>query len=255
MSIDLNADMGESFGRYTLGNDEALLRCITSANLACGFHAGDPTVIRRTIRAARSAGVAVGAHPSFPDLQGFGRRQMKVPASELEDMVLYQIADVAGIAAAEGVQLHHVKAHGALGNMAHKEPAIAGAIVRAVAAFDRTLVLYATYGLELMKAGLAAGLTVAAEAFADRAYEPDGSLVLRSHPDAVIHDPARVIARVARIVRDGEIEAIDGTVLKVRVDTICTHGDTPGAHELTRRIREGLEGLGIKVMPFAAVPA
>lgn len=255
MSIDLNADIGESFGRYTLGDDEALLRCVTSANIACGFHAGDPTVIRRTIRAARSAGVAVGAHPSFPDLQGFGRRQMKVPVSELEDMILYQVAAVAGIAAAEGVRLHHVKAHGALGNMAHKDSEIAAAIVRAVIAFDRTLVLYATFGLELMKAGIAAGLTVAAEAFADRAYERDGSLVVRSKPGAVIHDEDRVIARVARLVRDGEIEAIDGSALKVRVDTVCTHGDTRGAANLTKKIREQLEGLGIRVRPFTAVPA
>jgi UPF0271 protein len=230
------------------------LKTVTSANIACGFHAGDPSVIRRTIRAASAAGVAVGAHPGFQDLQGFGRRQIKVPPSELEDIVLYQVAAVAGVASAEGVRLRHVKAHGALANMAHKDPEIAAAIVRAVVAFDKSLVVFATCGLELMKAALAAGLTVAAEAFADRAYEPDGSLALRSKPGAMIHDSKCVVDRVARITRRAEIEAIEGTVLKVRIDTICPHGDTPGAHELTRLIRAGLETQRIRVVPYGAPP-
>lgn len=248
--VDLNSDMGESFGVYTLGNDEVLMRSITSANIACGFHAGDPTVIRRTIRMAKGAGVAVGAHPSFPDFSGFGRRPMQMDPGQLEDLILYQIAAVAGVAAAEGVTLQHVKAHGSLGNMSHKDPVLAAAIVRAVVAFDRSLVLFAMPGAELMKAAQAAGLTAASEVFADRAYEPDGQLVVRSKAGALIHDPDLVVQRVVRIVREGTLVAIDGAILTLRADTICTHGDTPGAHELTRRMRAGLEAQGIKVIPF-----
>lgn len=252
--IDLNSDMGESFGVYTLGHDEALMRSITSANIACGFHAGDPTVIRRTIRMAKAAGVAVGAHPSFPDFSGFGRRPMQVDPGQLEDLVLYQIAAVAGVAAAEGVKLQHVKAHGSLGNMSHTDRALAAAIVRAVVAFDRSLVLFAMPGAELMKAAQAAGLPAASEVFADRAYEPDGQLAARSKAGALIHDRDLVVQRVVRIVREGTLVAIDGTILTLRADTICTHGDTPGAHELTRRMRAGLEAQGIKVMPFGQAP-
>lgn len=252
MRIDLNSDMGESFGAYTLGNDEALMPTITSANIACGFHAGDPAVIRRTIRLARAHGVAVGAHPSFPDLVGFGRRPMKMDLRELEDLLLYQIAAVAGVARAEGVTLQHVKAHGSLGNMAHRDPELAATIVRAVVAFDPSLALFAMHGRELMKAAQAAGLRVASEFFADRAYEADGSLAVRSKPNAVIHDPGVAVARVLRVIREGLVETTDGVQLPLRADTICTHGDTPGAHELTRRIRAGLEAEGVQVRAYGA---
>ena len=210
MRIDLNCDMGESFGAYTIGNDEAAMRSITSANIACGFHAGDPSVARHTLRLARDAGVAVGAHPGFPDLVGFGRREMRATAAEVEDLVLYQVAALAGIAAAEGTGLQHVKAHGALYNMAVKDPALAGAIARAVAALDPALILLGQPGSALLAAGRSAGLPVAAEAFADRAYEADGTLASRRQPGAVLHDPERILERVLRMVREQSVVAVDG---------------------------------------------
>src|SRR5262245_21031957 len=180
--VDLNADVGESFGAHSIGADAALMRSITSANIAAGFHGGDPSVLRETVRLAMKHGVEIGAHPGFPDLQGFGRREMRVTASEAEDFVLYQVAAVAGVAAAEGARLHHVKPHGALYNMAARDQRLAAAIARAVAALDRSLILYGLPHSELLRAGREAGLQVAAEGFADRAYEADGSLVSRLKP-------------------------------------------------------------------------
>jgi 5-oxoprolinase (ATP-hydrolysing) subunit A len=246
-SIDLNSDLGESFGRWTLGDDAALMESISSCNVACGFHAGDPEVMRRTVRLARDNGVAVGAHPGLPDLVGFGRRAMSVAPAQVEDFVLYQIGALEAIARAEGVKLQHVKPHGALYNMAIRDRALADAIARAVAAFDRSLLLFGLPGTELLRAGEAAGLPVAAEGFADRAYEPDGSLTPRSQPGAVMHDAAEIVARAVRMVREGVVNARDGEEIPMRVATICLHGDTPGSHELTRRLREGLEQAGIKV--------
>ena len=250
--MDLNADLGESFGRWTLGNDADLMKSVTSANVACGFHAGDPGVMRETVRMARAAGVAVGAHPGFPDLAGFGRRNMSASPREVEDFVLYQVSALAGIAAAEGVRLQHVKAHGALYNMAVRDRALADAIARAVASFDRSLLLFALPGSELLNAGEATGLQVVAEGFADRAYEPDGSLTPRNRPGAVIHDANDVVRRAVRMARDGVVTATDGRDIAMRVRTICTHGDTPDSHELTRRLREGLERSGISVRACGA---
>jgi UPF0271 protein len=248
-SIDLNSDLGESFGRWTLGSDTELMKVITSANVACGYHAGDPGVMRATVRLARDAGVAVGAHPGLPDLAGFGRRNMAVSAEEVEDMVLYQVGALAAIAAAEGVRLQHVKAHGALYNMAVKDRGLADAIVRAVRAFDAKLVLFALPGSGLEAAATALGLRVAREGFADRAYEADGSLTPRTRPGAVIHTPADVIGRAVRMARDGIVRATNGSDIPMRVDTICTHGDTPASHELTRQLRAALEADGILVAP------
>ena len=248
-SIDLNCDLGESFGRWSLGNDEAVMESITSANVACGYHAGDPAVMRRTVRLARRARVAVGAHPGLPDLAGFGRRPMGVTPDEVEDLVLYQVGALAAIAKAEGVGLQHVKPHGALYNMAVADRALADAIARAVAAFDPALILFALPGTELLRAGQAAGLPVAPEGFADRAYEEDGSLTPRSRPGAVIHDPDEVVRRAVKMAREGVVVSTTGEEIPMRVATICTHGDTPGSHELTRRLREGLEREGIKVRP------
>jgi UPF0271 protein len=250
VEIDLNCDMGESFGAYTIGRDADVMPSITSANVACGFHAGDPSVMRETVRLAKAHGVAVGAHPGLPDLVGFGRREMAVAAHELEDAVAYQVGALAGLAAAEGIRLQHVKAHGALYNMAAKDHALADAIARAVAAVDDSLVLLGLPGSELLRAGERQGLRVVAEAFADRAYEPDGSLVSRRKPGAVIHDAAAVVDRVLRMAREGLVRAIDGTDILLPVDTICTHGDTPGAEQLVRRIREALERDGVRVQPF-----
>lgn len=252
MRIDLNSDLGESFGAYTMGADEAVLGSITSANIACGFHAGDPSVMRQTIRMARAAGVAVGAHPGFPDLVGFGRRDMKVTPREAEDFILYQIAAIAGVAAAEGVRLQHVKPHGALFNMAVRDAALADAIARAVAAFDRSLILFGLPGSEILAAGRRAGLRLASEVFADRAYEPDGSLVSRQKSGAVLHDADAVVARAVRMVTDHSVVAIDGTLVPLQADTICVHGDTPGAERLTARLRAGLEAAGIEVVAIGA---
>ena len=250
-TIDLNCDMGESFGVYTIGADEAVMASITSANVACGYHGGDPGVMRRTVRLAREAGVAVGAHPGFPDLVGFGRREMGMAAQDVEDMVLYQIGALAAIANSEGVRLSHVKPHGALYNMAVTDKGLAAAIARAVAAFDRGLIFFALPGSELARAANGLGLQVAFEGFADRSYEPDGSLTPRSRAGAVIHDVDAVVARALRMAIDGVVTTSDGSRLERRVDTICTHGDTLGAQSLTRALRNSLEHAGVTVAAVA----
>jgi UPF0271 protein len=250
--IDLNADVGESFGAYAVGHDPGLMKSITSANIAAGFHAGDPSVLRATVRRAKAHGVAVGAHPGFPDLSGFGRREMQMSPHEVEDLVLYQIAAVAGVAQVEGVALQHVKPHGALYNMAARDAALAGAIARAVAAFSRSLVLLGLSGSELLKAGKAAGLRVAAEVFADRAYEPDGSLASRKKPGAIINDIDAVVARSVKMAKEGTVVAIDGSLVQLQADTICVHSDTPGADELAAKLRAGLQSAGIAVTPLGA---
>ena len=250
MRIDLNADVGESFGAYQLGHDAALMASITSANVAAGFHAGDPSVLRETIRLARTHGVAVGAHPGFPDLVGFGRRDLHVSAEEAENFVLYQIAAVSGVASAERVRLQHVKPHGALFNMASRDPVLATAIVRAIQAFDPHLILLGLPGSELLRAGRAAGLRVAQEAFADRAYEADGTLVSRRKPGAMIVNVAEVVSRAIRMATERTVTAVDGSVLSMEIDTICIHGDTQGADRLASRVREGLEAAGVIVQPL-----
>jgi UPF0271 protein len=245
--IDLNADLGESFGPWPMGHDEALMASITSANVACGFHAGDPGVIRRTVSLAMSRGVAIGAHPGFPDLVGFGRRELHATPAEVEDLVLYQVSALAGIAAASGARLQHVKAHGALYNMAVRDRALADAIARATALVDRSLILFGLPESDLIRAGEAAGLRVAAEAFADRAYEPDGTLASRRKPGSVIHDATQVVARAVEMVTTGGVTATDGSRLTLRADTLCLHGDTPGSADLARQIRLGLEAAGVAV--------
>ena len=247
MRVDINSDVGESFGAYSIGHDTGLMKSITSANIAAGFHAGDPSVLRATIRTAKAHGVAVGAHPGFPDMVGFGRRELNVTAREAEDLVLYQVAAVAGVASAEGMRIQHVKPHGALFNMAVRNAELASAIARAVAAFDPTLVLFGLPGSEILKAGRSEGLRVAAEVFADRAYEPDGSLASRRKPGSVIHDPETVVARAVRMVKDHTVVAVDGSVVLLQADTICVHGDTPGSDDLAASIRAGLERAGITV--------
>lgn len=247
MRVDINSDVGESFGAYTIGFDAGLMKSITSANVAAGFHAGDPSVLRETIRMAKANGVAVGAHPGFPDLVGFGRRELNVTPKEAEDFVLYQVAAVAGVAAAEGVELQHVKPHGALFNMAVRNAELSSAIARGVAAYDRTLILFGLPGSEILAAGRALGLRVAAEVFADRAYEPDGQLASRRKPGSVIHDPGKVVERAVRMVTDRTVVATDGSIVRLDADTICVHGDTPGSDELASRIRAGLERAGVTV--------
>jgi 5-oxoprolinase (ATP-hydrolysing) subunit A len=252
MRIDLNSDVGETFGAWPMGNDVDLMPSVTSANVACGFHAGDPTTMRRTVRLARQHGVAIGAHPGFPDLIGFGRREIKTTPQDVEDFVLYQVAAIAGVAAAEGLHLQHVKPHGALYNMACRDRGLADAIARAVVALNRELILFGLPNSELLRAGEAAGLRVAAEAFADRAYESDGSLASRHKPGSVIHDRASVVARAIRMVKDRTVVALDGSTIAFESETICLHGDTEGAAELARAIRRGLEEAGVSVRSLVA---
>jgi UPF0271 protein len=252
MRIDINSDLGESFGAYRIGNDAGLMRAITSANVAAGFHGGDPSVLRDTIRLAKECGVAVGAHPGFPDLVGFGRRELNVTAREAEDFVLYQVAAVAGVASAEGLKLQHVKPHGALFNMAVRNRELADAIARGVAAFDRALILFGLPGSEILAAGRAAGLRTAAEVFADRAYEPDGALVSRRKPGAVIHDEDVVVARAVRMVKERGVEAIGGGFVPLEAETICVHGDTPGSDRLAARLRAAFETAGVAVQAIGS---
>jgi UPF0271 protein len=245
-TIDLNCDMGESFGAWTMGQDDAVLAHVSSANIACGFHAGDPATMRRTVAAAVARGVAIGAHPSLPDLAGFGRREMRVTPDETYAMTLYQIGALAAIARAAGSRLHHVKPHGALYNMAAKDRALADAIASAVRDFDDTLILVGLANSELPRAGEAAGLAVAHEAFADRRYEADGSLMARSRSGAVIHDVDAAVGQAVAIATRGEIGA-----LRVRADTICVHGDRADAATFARRLREALDAAGVAVAKLA----
>ena len=247
MRIDINADVGESFGPYTIGDDAAVMRSVSSVSIAAGFHGGDPSVMRRTIALARELKIAVGAHPSFDDRQGFGRREMRLAPGDAEDLVLYQIAAVAGVAQAEGVRLAHVKPHGALYNMAARDRELAEAVARAVAAFDSGLFVYAPPRSALAAAARAIGLRVAGEGFADRAYRTDGSLVPRSEADAVIADIEQVVNRALQMAVDRSVAAIDGSTIGLDVDTLCIHGDTAGASAMAAWIRAGLGSAGVDV--------
>jgi UPF0271 protein len=250
--IDFNCDMGEGFGAWRMGDDIALLDHVTSANVACGFHAGDPATIRRTVKAAVEKGVAIGAHPSLPDLQGFGRRPMHVSPEEIYDIVVYQVGAVDAFAHACGGRLSHVKAHGALYNMAAKDRALADAVAAAVRDVDKSLVLFGLSGSELIAAAQAAGVTSAAEVFADRSYQDDGSLTPRGRPGAMIEDVEASIEQVRRMVLEGLVRAQSGKDVAVRADTLCIHGDQPGALEFARRIRAALEQHGAEVRAIGA---
>jgi UPF0271 protein len=250
--IDLNCDMGESFGNYRLGNDELLLDYVTSANIACGYHAGDPSVMRKTTRMALDKGVAVGAHPGYPDLQGFGRRDMDVTAEELHDMVVYQVGALLAIVRGEGGMLEHVKAHGALYNAAQRNHELAEAIAHAVVSVDPSLILLGLPDRELVSAGQKAGLRTANEAFADRSYEPDGTLSSRRQEGAVIADPDSAAEQCIGIVRQGVVRTREGAEVHIAADTICLHGDNPRAPEFARAIRTHLEQAGIRVASLAS---
>jgi 5-oxoprolinase (ATP-hydrolysing) subunit A len=245
-TIDLNCDMGESFGAWTMGDDDAVLAHVTSANIACGFHAGDPATMRRTVAAAVARGVAIGAHPSLPDLVGFGRREMRVSADDVYAMTLYQIGALDAIARAAGARVGHVKPHGALYNMAARDRAIADAIARAVRDVDASLMLVGLASSESTRAGEAAGLRVAHEAFADRRYEADGSLMARGKPGAVIEDVDAAVAQAVSIATRGEAIGASGAI-PIRADTICVHGDRPNAATFARRLREALQAAGVTV--------
>lgn len=252
LRVDLNCDMGESFGRWELGDDREMMRYITSANVACGFHAGDPRVIDRTVRMAKEHGVAVGAHPGFPDLVGFGRRDIALTPEEAYTDTLYQIAAVAGFCKVHGVLLQHVKPHGQINNLAFHDAALAGAIVRAVQAFDPNLILICQAFSEMGRQAEAAGLPVAWEVYADRAYTAKGTLVSRKQAGAVIHDAGLAAARVVRMVQTGRVTAVTGEELELPVQTVCIHGDTHGAAEVAAAVRRGLEAAGVQVQPLGA---
>jgi UPF0271 protein len=249
--IDLNADLGESFGAWRLGDDEALLEIVTSANIACGFHAGDPLTIRRACAGAVAHGVSIGAQVSYRDLAGFGRREMNLPPEELTAEVLYQIAALDGMARAEGGRVRYVKPHGALYNRCVRDPVQSAALAAAITAYDPALPLLTLPGGEAGRVAADAGLTVVAEAFADRSYRSDGTLVPRGQPGAVISDPDRAAARAASMATTHTLESIDGHAVPAPFRSVCVHGDTPGAVALARAVREALERAGVHVAPFA----
>ena len=248
--MDLNADLGESFGAWTLGDDARLVEHLTSANLACGFHAGDFRVMEATVGLCRDAGVAVGAQPGYPDLLGFGRRPLPFEPDEVESLVRYQIGALEAFCRAAGVEMQHVKPHGALYNQAAADPTLAGAIARAVARFSRELALFGLASSEPMAAAAAdAGLRFVPEAFADRRYLPDGSLQPRSRAGAVIEDAAAAAAQALMIATDGAVVAVDGSRVALRAESICCHGDTPGAVEIAASVRSALAASGVRVEP------
>ena len=246
-SVDLNCDIGEGFGAWTLGSDAELLSQVTSANIACGYHAGDPATMRRTIDLALERGVALGAHPGLPDLAGFGRRAIEISVEDAYDMVVYQVGALAAFATARGARLAHVKPHGALYNMAAARAPLADAIARAVRDVDRSLMLFGLAGSALVAAARSVGVVAIEEVFADRRYAPNGALVARSEPGAVIEDANAAVAQAVRMVRDSRVTAIDGTEVAVRADTICIHGDTPGAAGHARALRDALTAVGIEI--------
>ena len=249
--LDLNCDMGESFGAYSIGDDAAMLKLVTSANVACGFHAGDPVVMRKTIRMARDRNVNVGAHPSFADLYGFGRRRISGEKPEdLETQLIYQIISMRGMCALEGYPMTHVKTHGAIGNMAAADPDLAALCVRAVKAIDPDLIFVTLPYSETYNAARRAGLPVACEIYADRSYTDQGQLTPRSEAGAVIHDPHQSVAQVLDMVVNGYIPTTGGQRLPVEADTLCVHGDTPGAVEICCALRTALEENGVTIAPF-----
>lgn len=251
LTVDLNSDMGESFGVYTLGDDAAMLEIVTSANVACGFHAGDPLVMHETARLAKANGVAVGAHPGFRDLWGFGRRPiMGERPEDVEKEILYQIGALQAIAAAAGHKVTHLKTHGSLGNIAAVDADLAMAVARASAAIDRDLFFVAIPGTEIERAGEKLGLRVVREAYADRTYDDDGNLTSRKKPGAVIHDPQIACQRVLRMLEEGAITSVNGKKIPVKIDTICVHGDNPAAVGMARAIREALIAAGVTIRPF-----
>ncbi|GGF16015.1 5-oxoprolinase subunit PxpA [Hymenobacter cavernae] len=243
--VDLNCDLGESYGAYKLGNDEAILPFVTSANIACGFHAGDPAVMKKTVRLALQHQVAIGAHPGLPDLVGFGRREMAISPEEAYDMTVYQIGALASFVKAEGGTMHHVKPHGALYNMAAVTPALAQAIAEAVYRVNPELVLYGLAGSALIQAGQKLGLRTANEVFADRTYQPDGTLTSRRLPNALLSDPQEAIQQVLRMVKEGKVRSLLGADVAIQADTICIHGDSAHAVEFAQQISQVLKAEGI----------
>lgn len=249
--IDLNSDLGEGYGAWKMGDDAAMLGIVSSANVACGFHAGDPLTILATLRGAAQNGVVVGAHVSYPDRVGFGRRPMDVTPEELTADVIYQIGALQGLAAAAGTRVRYVKPHGALYNTIAQDARQAGAVIRAILTVDPSLILMGLAGAPVLEQARAAGLATVAEAFADRAYRPDGQLLSRREPGAVLHDPNLVAARMVRLAQEGVVEAVDGSTLRLAADSICVHGDSPDAVAMAHAIRVALTRQGVTIASFA----
>lgn len=250
MRIDLNADLGEGFGAYAYGADEALLPLVTSANIACGWHGGDPSVIRRAVKLAVRHGTVIGAHPGYPDPMGFGRRDMNLSEQEVVDGLLYQLGALDGICRAEGTCIRYVKPHGAMYNAAGKNKGLAQAIAKGIWLYSRDLTVLCPAGGLLQQAAQELGLATAGEFFADRAYEDDGALVARSKPGALLHDPEAVCRRVLRAAKTGTVQTVTGNTLGVQADSVCLHGDTPEAVELATAIRKALEEGGVALKSF-----
>jgi len=253
IQIDMNSDVGESFGVYKLGLDEEVIPHITSANIACGFHGGDPGVMRKTISLAKKHRVEVGAHPGFPDLMGFGRRNMDATLEEIQDYVIYQTGALMAFALSQGLKLQHVKTHGSLYNMAVANPKMLEVMAEAVSSVDRGIifvVLASSKREPLLEIGRRYGIRIAFEAFPDRAYQKDGSLVSRKEKGAVIHDHEIVAKRALKMALEGRVIAIDGTEIELKADTLCVHGDNPSAVQIVKKIREGLKAAGVEVTPM-----
>lgn len=251
-AIDLNSDLGEGYGAWKMGDDEAMLAIVSSVNVACGFHAGDPAGILKTVKAAAEKGVSIGAHVSYPDRVGFGRRDMDVTSGELTADVIYQIGALKGLAAAAGTTVGYVKPHGALYNRIAHDPKQGQAVIDGIKAVDSSLVLMGLAGSPILDLARKAGLKVVAEAFADRAYQPDGQLVSRREPGAVLHDPQLIARRMLRLAYQGTLEAIDGSTIRIDAQSICVHGDSPGAVAIARDIRRAFEADGVRVRSFLA---
>ncbi|MDD6729269.1 MAG: LamB/YcsF family protein [Eubacteriales bacterium] len=250
MKIDLNSDLGESFGAYKIGNDENIIPLISSANIACGYHAGDPLVMDKTLSLCKDNGVSVGVHPGFPDLMGFGRRQLNASPKEVEAYILYQVGAISGFCKKYGLKINHVKPHGALYNMAVKDEKYAAAIVTAVKEFDSSIKLLAPFGSQMVMQAEKQGLPYACEVFADRAYEPDGSLVARTKEGAMITDEDEAVSRVLGMILKGEVTAIDGSVIKIKADSVCVHGDGEKALAFVQKLRTAFAENNITITHF-----
>lgn len=248
--IDLNCDLGESYGRYTLGRDSEIIPLITSANIACGFHASDPLIMKQTVAMAKQSGVGIGVHPGFPDHMGFGRRRMIITPEEAKTYVTYQMGALYGFCKSQGVKIQHVKPHGAFNNMASEDYSLARAVAEAIAEFDSSIIFLALSGSQMVKAARDLGLRVACEAFADRAYDDEGMLVSRALEGSMIHDEEVAVKRMVRMIKEGKVETITGREIEITADSICVHGDGPRALETVRGLRERLTAEGIVIRPM-----
>ena len=251
--IDLNSDLGESFGAYKLGMDDAIIPLVSSANVACGFHAGDPLVMDKTVALCKASGSAIGAHPGYPDLVGFGRRNVAASPAEVKAMVTYQIGALDAFCKAAGIRLQHVKPHGAMYNMAAKDEALAKAICQAIYEYDKTLILMGLAGSRMLTEAKAMGLKCAAEVFADRAYEEDGTLVARSKPGAMIHDEEKAVRRVVRMIKEGKVTAITGKDIAITADSVCVHGDSEKALAFVQKLRDAFAAEDIQIVPLTEI--